>query len=350
MGSVITDRGGLLQTAQNMKNAIQSLEAAKLSIAQKYQSLGQEWRDKKYKDLGDVVQECNRAMNSILKTLLQGEKALLQLYGALQDYDETNFGNTSSGYTRHLSPSETSDRWKTTVACIDAEIANYKQALMDRGVPECKWLTDTLAKHRAAMLEQEGYNLDVASGNRQTSTNSSTAYSYPADYAAFYNELADEFRQHCLTHTNPNYNEAPQWRNNCQRCVPALEMRRRGAEVTARPSTYGSEHLSYYPFDVWQNATVLNCQGSGRSDIQRCMSEWGDGARAQVVVYWDGPHGGGHTFIAEQRNGETVFSDPQTGNRNAEGYFNRVISGRTQFCRIDNLEYSNYIEECYQEV
>ena len=347
---VNADAAELLQFWNKIKTAITSVENTKCSMMRGYQQLGGEWKDKKYKELGDVVQECNRAMNSVLKALQQGEKALLQLYGTLRDYEETNLWNTYSGYTRHLTSNETSDRWKTSVKCIDAEIENYKQALLDRGVPNCKWLSDTLARHRAAMLEQEGYNLDAASGNGQMSTNSPTAYAYPSDYTSFFDGLADEFRQHSLNQTNPNYNLAPQWRNNCQRCVPTLEMRRRGSEVTARPSTYGSEHLSYRPFDVWQNANVLNCRGNGLSDIQHSMLEWGDGARAQVVVYWDSPHGGGHTFIAEQRNGETIFSDPQTGNINVENYFNRVVLDRTQFCRIDNLEFSNYIEECYQEV
>ena len=261
-----------------------------------------------------------------------------------------NVRNVSSIYTKHLMPHETFSRWKSSIENINTEIETYKQALIDRGIPECEWLKNTLAKLRVAMLEQEGYNLDVASGRKQTSTNSPMAYTYPTDHRVFYNELVDEFRLYSLEHTNPNYNVAPQWQNNCQRCVPTFEMRYRGLEVTTRPSTYGSEHLLYHPFDVWQNAEIITCQGDGKVDVQRYMEEWGDGARAQVVVYWDGPHGGGHTFIAEQRNGETIFFDPQKGNMDVKNYFNRVVLNRTQFCRIDNLEFSKYIKECYQEV
>lgn len=84
--------------------------------------------------------------------------------------------------------------------------------------------------------------------------------------------------------------------------------------------------------------------------IQNSMADWGDGSRAQVVVYWDSPLGGGHTFMAEQRNGTTVFFDPQTGNSDCASYFDRVLDGRTQFSRIDNLQFSSYIEDCYMEV
>lgn len=233
---------------------------------------------------------------------------------------------------------------------VDELINNYREALIARGIPECKWLNQTLAQHRAAMLEQEGYILDAASGNATKSTNSEKAYQYPADFNAFYNELEDDFRQHSLDVTNPNYTTAPQWQNNCQRCVPTLEMIRRGNDVTARPSTYGSDHLSYHPFDVWENANVIQCKNSGIEDIKQTMNSWGDGARAQVVVYWNSPHGGGHTFIAEQRDGKTIFSDPQTGRMDVSKYFSRVVPNTTKFCRIDNLNFSKHIDVCYQEV
>ncbi|MDD2957945.1 MAG: toxin glutamine deamidase domain-containing protein [Lachnospiraceae bacterium] len=350
MGAVNVNVEVLVSTVQNMKSAIQSIENTKQSISRKYQQLGQDWNDKKYKELGDTIQACNSAFASVLKILLQGEKYVIQLYDALQKYEETNFSGSLSGTPRHFTANEESARWQSIVDSINVEIENYKTELMNRNVPECKWLNDTLARHRAAMLEQEGYNLNVASGNGSISTNSSNAYTYPTDYSNFYDDLANQFRQYSLQATNPNYNVSPQWRDNCQRCVPTHEMRRRGSEVSARPSTYGAEYLSYHPFDVWQNANVLHCQGNGMEDIQNAMHSWGDGARAQIVVYWDSPHGGGHTFIAEQRNGETIFSDPQTGNVNVINYFNRVVRNQTQFCRIDNLEFSDYIDECYQEV
>ena len=43
-------------------------------------------------------------------------------------------------------------------------------------------------------------------------------------------------------------------------------------------------------------------------DIQDLMSSWGDGSRAQVCLQWDIGEGG-HTFMAEQRNGKTYFVD-----------------------------------------
>jgi len=353
LGFVNADTNELLQTLQNIKTAITSIETTKASMMKKFQQLGSEWKDRKYNDLEIVVFECNKALTHILGTLSVGRDYISNILTAIHEYESVNFdtnGTGSHGHTRQLSTAEVNSRWESGVRNIDEQIEIYREELHNRGVPDCRWLNDTLARHRAAMLEQYGYDLDVASGHGADSVHNGEAYPNIGDYPSFYNNLAEDFRQHSLTETNPHYNEAPHWRNNCQRCVPTLEMRRRGSEVTARPSTYGSEHLSYRPFDVWQNANVIHCEGNGMSDIQAAMNSWGDGARAQVVVYWDSPHGGGHTFIAEQRNGETIFSDPQTGRIDVSNYFNRVLENRTQFCRIDNLEFSEYIDECYQEV
>ena len=75
--------------------------------------------------------------------------------------EEINFGSGSigvtSGYKKHLSVVEVSSRWEGAVQSINEQIANYREALNQRGVPNCKWLDCTLATHKAAMLEQEVY-------------------------------------------------------------------------------------------------------------------------------------------------------------------------------------------------
>ena len=83
-------------------------------------------------------------------------------------------------------------------------------------------------------------------------------------------------------------------------------------------------------------------------DIRQTMSQWGDGARAQVVVVWRATNEG-HTFIAEQINGETRFIDPQSGSGDVSRCFSAVRSGYTRFCRIDDLKPSRLIKECCKE-
>ena len=153
-----------------------------------------------------------------------------------------------------------------------------------------------------------------------------------------------------LSASNPNYDEDSfAWSYNCQRCVPTYEMRRRGYNVTAQPISSGSDHLAYHPFDVWQNYKEISCSGSGLSDIRSAMSTWGDGARAQVVVYWNNGEGG-HTFAAEQVNGKTYFVDHQTNSvYDADWVFSKVEHGATSFCRIDNLKPSSWVLKCCKE-
>lgn len=150
-----------------------------------------------------------------------------------------------------------------------------------------------------------------------------------------------------LRETNPDYELGPEWKTNCQRCVPTSEMRRRGYDVTSRPRPDGVDPsgLARDPFDVWKDPEVITGKGNGLADIEKNMAEWGDGARAQVVVQWKNTNSG-HTFCAEQIDGKTVFYDPQTGGQDVSNYFKQVEPGSVRFCRIDRLDVTDKIRDC----
>lgn len=90
MSIVNADVAELLKSWNNIKSAITSIETTKTDIARKYQQLGNDWKDKKYKELEEVVQECNKALNEILKILSKGEKFIGSLAKSLQEYDNVN--------------------------------------------------------------------------------------------------------------------------------------------------------------------------------------------------------------------------------------------------------------------
>ena len=96
MGIVNSDAAELLRSWNNIKTAISSIETTKASITRKYQQLNGEWKDRKYKELGDVVQECNKALNEILETLSKGEKFVGSLAKSLQEYESTELGGSPS--------------------------------------------------------------------------------------------------------------------------------------------------------------------------------------------------------------------------------------------------------------
>ena len=122
-------------------------------------------------------------------------------------------------------------------------------------------------------------------------------------------------------------------------------MRSRGYAVTAFPCVDDNDYLSYHPYDVWESPDVINASGNGLKDIQNSMSNWGDGSRAQVCLQWD-TGDGGHTFMAEQRNGKTYFVDPQTGDTDVSWYFDEARPGSVSFCRTDQLMPSSHILNC----
>lgn len=323
------------------------------------------WMDPQFDALQMRIAQCINAVNStslLLKEtsltlntqLAEIEKSILYINKLVSRLKEINtYGGatvTANSFSRRLSPVEVSNRWETAVQSINEQIENYREALNQRGVPDCKWLDKTLVAHRAAMLEQEAYEFDVASGHGADSIHNSDAYLYPGDYSAFYDQLAGQFRTHCAEATNPNYNseEVNQWYINCQRCVPTYEMLRRGLDVTALPCDGGYDYLASHPFSVWENTNVISCIGQGKSEIETAMNSWRDGARAQITVMWT--RTSGHTFLAEQRGGQTYFIDPQSGNENYLDWIDSAIPGMTQFCRIDNLDTSPFINHCYKEV
>lgn len=154
---------------------------------------------------------------------------------------------------------------------------------------------------------------------------------------------------------NPNYDPEKdgEWENNCQSCAPTYEMRRRGYDVEAKPFTEENEYLSCNPEAAWDNPDIQATEGNGKADIEHQMQEWGDGSRAEVIVYWK--EGGGHAFCAEQVDGETRFVDPQVASsdevpHDAGAYFDHVRDdGSTYYWRTDDAKPSPNIENCCKE-
>lgn len=148
--------------------------------------------------------------------------------------------------------------------------------------------------------------------------------------------------------TNPNYNNTkPEWYRNCQRCVPTYEMRRRGYDVEALPK-YQSDKISRTPQIVFKDPQIQYFTRNAKDTIIKQMDTWGDGSRCQICVLWKGR--GGHTFIAERKNGKVKFIDPQVNDLDVSKYFDEIKVIGSYFYRIDNLEVTDYIKDCCKGV
>lgn len=145
---------------------------------------------------------------------------------------------------------------------------------------------------------------------------------------------------------NPYFSEDySEFSANCQRCVYAYEMRRRGYDVEALP-TYEGDMMPMG--GNWQKAmngmTVANVgrttEKATIKSIEKQMADWGEGSRAIIRVKWAGGNSG-HVFNLEQSNGKLHVYDVQsnkrvTGKKYLEEYLPYATLSYTTLYRTDN--------------
>lgn len=143
---------------------------------------------------------------------------------------------------------------------------------------------------------------------------------------------------------NPNFNKGVEYRINCQRCVYAYEMNRRGEDCIAKPAILNSND-SFMERQAWSH--TMNGQkwfpvGSRSKNktiekIENKMQGYGAGSRAIVLVVWkDGKSG--HVFNVENDGGKIRYIDAQSGiERNISKTLSAAKPTKTLISRIDNL-------------
>ena len=148
---------------------------------------------------------------------------------------------------------------------------------------------------------------------------------------------------------NPKYLTARSYRVNCQSCVVANEMRRRGLTVSAKPNTKkpGSVpyRLSYQTELIWidpKTGQLPTLEKIYASTDHAAAIDWerrtADTGRYHLRFHWKS--GGGHIITFERKaDGVGVFYDPQTGNiiKESEFYYDRIKLDSLRFYRVDNL-------------
>lgn len=149
--------------------------------------------------------------------------------------------------------------------------------------------------------------------------------------------------------SNPNHSyEYSEYSENCQRCVVAYEARRRGYDVTAQPTYQGDtmpmngNYIREYFVGAKTDSVGSTSDKKTVKNLESKMGEYGDGSRALVQVQWKG--GGGHVFMAEQRNGKTIYRDPQVGVKyDSNTLLTNVKPSSVRLTRVDNLSFSDNI-------
>lgn len=196
-----------------MKNTAAMLERIRKDMLLKYQTAGCGWRDKKYEELGSIVQESSAALTQIMRTLSYAEEKLGLLLKEVEAYERVNIkGNADvrwvngqavelgqirqeeSIYYHRMKQEDVNLFYKSGVQSIDETIENYRKALMARGVPDGEWMQDVLSRHRAILLENLGYDLEMASGQGEVTVNRHREYTGPEANPSFFDELAEQYQ------------------------------------------------------------------------------------------------------------------------------------------------------------
>lgn len=169
--------------------------------------------------------------------------------------------------------------------------------------------------------------------------------------------------------TNPYYSYSyREYSENCQRCVVAYEMRRRGYDVTAQSTFRGDKLPAIAKIDekrgifhaywrgAFQHAKTENVSAKGVehntkaaeaqviSNIEAKMREYGNGSRAVIQILYRG--GGGHVFNVENDNGRIVYVEAQAGTlKNFNRTMSHVKTDAVNIVRVDNLRPSERIKK-----
>ena len=164
-----------------------------------------------------------------------------------------------------------------------------------------------------------------------------------------------------IVKTNPHWDPGTsEFSMNCQRCVVAYELRRRGYDVTALP-TFKNDKLpkvAYYKNNVFEgrwkgafrDAKTLNVGARTESgvinNIESKMRSFGQGSRAVIQIFYKS--GGGHVFNVENDHGRIVYAEAQVGGKlgryglkNIQDTMSKVETTTVNLVRTDNLRLSD---------
>ena len=145
-----------------------------------------------------------------------------------------------------------------------------------------------------------------------------------------------------LKGTNPYFKTDPACRVNCQRCVPAYELRRRGYDIVAAPKPkynfiYKAEEAFVDPKTSKFPSYKYRPKSESRQIIAEMKKNYPDGARFAVSIRR--ARGAGHVFVAEKVDGKIVFSDPQANLNATSSHFHTAT--KIGYFRMDNLPVNN---------
>lgn len=145
---------------------------------------------------------------------------------------------------------------------------------------------------------------------------------------------------------NPKFGQGNGYDTNCQRCVPAYELRRRGHNVEAMPNheekgSGTSKRLFFVGWECFIDADVkgaLNYQPAVHKDrMLEDLKNLQDGARVAIIWTWRRTKIS-HAITCEKISGQLIFIDPQNGKTGPDVLKNGDKRIGYSYFRMDNLQ------------
>ena len=171
-----------------------------------------------------------------------------------------------------------------------------------------------------------------------------------------------------LKHSNGgDYTSKADYMRNCQRCVWAYELNRRGYNVEAigrNKSDNMGQNLQWLSIAknpkleyIAKSPFGRNTNAQNAKNVADKMKSWGDGSRGIIEFRTNSSSGGivnGHVANVEYKNGKVTVYDAQSGKKetslkkyltdnNANATFSRIM--RTDNLSLNKSEFSNYVRK-----
>lgn len=183
------------------------------------------------------------------------------------------------------------------------------------------------------------------------------------------------------TSVNPHYMDSAlmkkrykryQYTENCQRCVPALQMQMKGFETTALPLPkkrpdysdlcYGNNWLKWMKNRDGSAVKSINVVSDLMNNTEvdsnnvllaifKYMNEQPEGSMFELRCSWKSK--GGHVFAGFKVNGTTVLYDPQTNKYDTSiyDYFEKMKLEKLEIVRTDDKIIDvNIIKQCVKNI
>lgn len=142
---------------------------------------------------------------------------------------------------------------------------------------------------------------------------------------------------------NPKYQTDRQYRVNCQRCVQAYELRRRGYDVEALPKPKSRSSINWGNECFVDSKTVAKDEAwlsfdfkLSEADIIDRLNQAPDNSRHIIYACWKS--GSSHVFIADKENGIIRYVDPQSGKLDCSSHFSKARENKYGIFRVDDKD------------